>query len=332
MAIVTEQPSRGEFELIEKVLAPLARAQPGAFGLREDAAVLSATPGRELVITTDAMIAGVHFASDEEPALVARKLLRVNLSDLAAMGARALGYVLVVCLDEAHRGEWMDEFGRGLAQDQEAFGVGLLGGDTTAGSGPLALSMTAFGEARREALVRRDGARAGDLVYVSGTIGDAALALGILRGDVVRPGEAACQWLLGRLRLPSPRLELGSRLGHLASAAIDVSDGLIADLGHVCAASGVGAEVEFGRIPLSSAAQAIGTGDARIRERILAGGDDYELLFTIPRENADAMDALADELDLPLTPIGRIVPKGGVRVRAEDGGDLALARVGYTHF
>ena len=332
MAIVTERPSRGEFELIDKVLAPLARAQPGAFGLRDDAAVLSPRPGRELVITTDAMIAGVHFASDEEPALVARKLLRVNLSDLAAMGASPIGYMLVVCLDEAHRDEWMDEFGRGLAQDQEAFGVGLLGGDTTASAGPVALSMTAFGEARREALLRRDGARAGDLVYVSGTIGDAALGLDILRGDVARPDEAAFEWLIGRLRLPSPRLELGCRLGHLASAAIDVSDGLIADLGHVCAASGVGAEVDFERVPLSSAVQEFGTRDARGHERILAGGEDYELLFTIPRENAGAMDALADELGLPLTPIGRIAPGVGVRVRAEDGGTLELARVGYAHF
>ena len=329
---MADRPPRGEFELIEKVLAPLARAWPGAFGLTDDAAIFSPRPGHELVITADAMIAGVHFADDDPADLVARKLLRVNLSDLAAMGASAAGYVLVVNLDKSCRDGWMDEFGRGLSLDQEAFGLSLLGGDTTAGGGALGVSMTVFGEARGEALLRRNGARAGDLIYVSGTIGDAALGLGVLRGEVATPGAAAIEELVGRLRLPSPRLGLGCRLGHLASAAIDVSDGLIADLGHVCAASGVGAEVDFGRVPLSDAARDLLASGADVRERILGGGEDYELLFTLPRRNAAAIDALALELELPLTPIGRIVASTGVRVRAEDGNAIALGRPGYVHF
>jgi thiamine-monophosphate kinase len=332
VASVTGLRQRGEFELIAKVLAPLARSQPGAFGLADDAAVLSPRPGHELVITTDAMIAGVHFAAGDPPDLIARKLLRVNLSDLAAMGAGALGYVLVVNLDQTNRDRWMDDFARGLAVDQDAFGVGLLGGDTTAGGDALGVSMTVFGEARKEALLRRNGAKAGDLVYVSGTIGDAALGLGILQGNVVAPDETALEWLVGRLRLPSPRLELGCRLGHLASAAIDVSDGLIADLEHVCACSGVGAEVDFGRVPLSDAARDIVAPDAGVRERILGGGEDYELVFTISPDNASATDVLARDLALALTPIGRIVAGAGVRVRAEDGGVLEMARKGYVHF
>ncbi len=329
---MTDPPPRGEFELIAEVLAPLARARPGAFGLTDDAAILKPCPGRTLVVTADAMIAGIHFAVEDPPDLVARKLMRVNLSDLAAMGASAMGYLLVVSLDETSREGWIDELGRGLASDQETFGVGLLGGDTTAGGGALGVSMTAFGEVREEALLRRAGARVDDLVYVSGTLGDAAFALGILNGEVAAPEPSAREWLVGRLHLPIPRLDLGSRLGHLATAAIDVSDGLIADLGHVCACSGLAAEVEFERVPLSSAARTVMASDPGARGRILGGGDDYELLFTVPPDNAQAMDGLAAELALPLTPIGRMVAGAGVRVRGEDGSLLDLARPGYVHF
>lgn len=332
MGTVNDRPPRGEFALIAEVMAPLARTRPGAFGLTDDAAILRPRPGRTVVVTADAMVAGVHFAADDPPALVARKLLRVNLSDLAAMGASATGYLLVVVLDEPSREDWIDEFGRGLAVDQDAFGVGLLGGDTTAGAGPLSVSITAFGEVREEALLRRSGAAAGDLVYVSGTLGDAALGLGIVQGAVAAPDRDAEEWLVGRLRLPSPRLDLGFRLGHLAGAAIDVSDGLIADLGHLCACSGVGAEVEFSRVPLSGAAREVMASDPGIRERILGGGEDYELLFSLPPDNAPAVDALARELGLPLTPIGRFVSGGGVRVEAEDGGAIEVAHPGFVHF
>ena len=329
---MTDQPRGGEFELIAEVMAPLARMRPGAFGLSDDAAILSPRPGRTLVVTTDAMIAGVHFAADDPPDLTARKLLRVNLSDLAAMGASALGYLLVVNLDQTSREGWIDEFARGLAADQEIFGVGLLGGDSTAGGGALGVSMTAIGEAREEALLRRNGARLGDLVYVSGTLGDAALGLGIVQGKIAAPDPAAMKWLVGRLRLPDPRLDLGGRLGHLASAAIDVSDGLVADLGHICACSGVAAEIEFRHLPLSNAARDLIASDAAARDRILGGGDDYELLFTILPDNAPAVDALADELALALTPIGRMVAGAGVHVRAEDGSAIEVGRPGYVHF
>ncbi len=332
MVMVTDPPPRGEFELIAEVMAPLARTRPGAFGLTDDAAVLGTRPGHKIVVTTDAMIAGVHFAVDDPPDLIARKLLRVNLSDLAAMGASATGYLLVVNLDEAGRGGWIDDFARGLALDQETFGVGLLGGDSTAGGGALSVSMTAVGEVREEALLRRTGARLGDDVYVSGTLGDAALGLGIVQGEIAAPDPAVTEWLVARLRLPSPRLDLGRRLGHLASAAIDISDGLIADLGHICACSGVAAEVDFGRIPLSQAARGLMAEAAGARDRVLGGGEDYELVFTVPPSNAPAVDALADELELPLTPIGRMAAGAGVRLHDSDGTTIEVASAGYVHF
>ena len=328
---MNDRPPRGEFALIAQTMAPLARLRPGAFGLTDDAAILGPRPGRSLVVTADAMVAGVHFAPEDPPDLVARKLLRVNLSDLAAMGASATGYLLVVVLDGASREAWIEAFTRGLAADQDTFGVGLLGGDTTAG-GTLSVSMTAFGEVREEALLRRSGAAAGDMVYVSGTLGDAALGLAIVQGAVAAPDAAGREWLIGRLRLPSPRLDLGRRLGHLATAAIDISDGLIADLGHVCTRSGVGAEVDFARIPLSRAAREVMAAEPGARDRILSGGEDYELLFSLPPDNATAVEAIARDLDLPLTSIGQMVADGGVRVRAEDGGAIEVTRPGYVHF
>jgi thiamine-monophosphate kinase len=322
---------RGEFDLIRHYLAPLAKAAPGALDLQDDAALVKPPKGCELVVTADALVAGVHFLADDPPDLVARKLLRVNLSDLAAMG-------LVTAAWPGDTEEaWVAGFAEGLAADQETFGIALLGGDTTSTPGPLSLSLTALGAVPEGRALKRSGAQAGDLVFVSGTIGDSALGLAALDGRLTGPSAGARDYLNGRYRLPRPRLALGQALveGGLAHAAIDVSDGLVADLGHVCAASGVAGEIEASRIPLSGTARAALDGRAGEPEalaRLATGGDDYELAITIAPESTAAMATLGRDLGLPLTRIGRITAGEGVRLLAPDGAEIDTGAGGWTHF
>ncbi len=328
---------RGEFELIARYFAPLAEAAPGAQGLRNDAALFDLTGpagDNSLVLTVDAMVAGVHFLPDDPPETIGRKLLRVNLSDLAAMGARPRGYLLAAAfprdLDEA----WIAAFAAGLAEDQAIFGIALYGGDTVSTPGPLTLSLTAFGEAPKDRTLSRATARAGDLVYVSGTIGDGLLGLEALRGGLVELAEDHRAYLATRFRLPEPRLELGRRLAEtgLASAALDVSDGLAADLGHIAEESGLAAEIEAGAVPLSAAATAaLGSAPERLPE-LLGGGDDYELLFTVAPGRAGEVAALAAALDLPLTAIGRMAAGRGLRLRDPAGQEVTLEGTGWRHF
>ncbi|WP_119421579.1 thiamine-phosphate kinase [Desertibaculum subflavum] len=324
--------SLGEFERIATFFAPLAA--PEALGLTDDAAVLAPTPGCEIVLTTDTMIGGVHFFPDDPPDLIARKLLRVNLSDLAAMGARPRGYLLASAWRRDTEDAWIARFASGLAEDQKLFGALLLGGDTTATDGPVALTLTAVGEVEAGRALRRNAARPGDEIWVSGTIGDAALGLRLRRGETLELDAAASAGLLARHQLPTPRLALGRILaargwGGPACAAIDVSDGLIADLGHICDASGAGAEVEGELVPISAAARAaLASGKAGLAD-LLTGGDDYELCFTLPA-GAPAPDTASTEI--ACTRIGRIVAGGGVRVLAADGHALPLPRTGFRHF
>ncbi len=328
---------RGEFDLIRHYLAPLAKAAPGALDLKDDAALLEPPKGCELVVTADALVAGVHFLADDPPDLVARKLLRVNLSDLAAMGARPLGYLITAAWPDDTEEAWVARFAEGLAADQEAYGIALLGGDTTSTPGPLCLSLTALGAVPAGRALKRSGAAPGDLVFVSGTIGDSALGLAALEGRLTGLSEGARDYLIGRYRLPRPRLALGQALveGGLAHGAIDVSDGLVADLGHVCAASGVAGEIEAARIPLSGTARAALDGRAGEPEalaRLATGGDDYELAFTAPPESVGTMAALGRDLGLPLTRIGRITAGEGVRLLASDGAEIDAGAGGWTHF
>jgi len=328
---MTRRSKRGEFELIAEVFRPLAVAS-GALGLNDDAALVRPDPGHELVVTVDGIVAGVHFLPEDPPADVGRKLLRVNLSDLAAMGARPLGYVLVTMLTEAAREGWIDDFAAGLRADQDEFGIVLLGGDTVATPGPLAFTLTALGQARPAAVLLRSGARPGDGVYVSGTLGDASLGLRVLRGALAHLGGAAQEYLIARYRIPLPRVALGRRLGHIASAAIDVSDGLIADLGHVCETSGVAAEIAVADLPLSAAArEALGSEPALLAE-VLGGGDDYELLFTVPPAAAAAVPGIAADLALPLTRIGAVRSGAGVTLRDQHGRIVEPGRAGFAHF
>jgi thiamine-monophosphate kinase len=317
----------GEFEFIAQRLRPLAAGTPGALDLMDDAALVDPPAGSVLVVTKDAMVAGVHFLPDDPPGDIARKLLRVNLSDLAAMGAAPLGYLLALIRSKETSEDWLAAFCQGLAADQAAFGIGLLGGDTVATPGPLALSLTALGHVPRDEALLRRGARPEDDVWVSGTLGDAALGLQVLRGALEVAAEARAA-LLGRYRLPSPRLALGQALRGVASAVIDVSDGLLADLGHILETSGVGAELRADGLPLSAAARDLpGAADAA-----LAGGDDYELLFTAPPDRRDAIATLATRLRLPLTRIGAIHAGQGLRVLDAAGRELPVAHTGWQHF
>ena len=325
---------RGEFELIARYFAPLAEAAPGAQGLLNDAAVFDPSRDDSLVLTLDTMVEGVHFLPDDPPGLIGRKLLRVNLSDLAAMGARPIGYLLAGVfpkdLDEA----WIAAFAAGLAEDQEVFGVTLYGGDTVATPGPLTLSLTAFGEVAEGRALSRATARAGDEVYVSGTIGDGVLGLDALRGGLRALDEDQRAALAARYRLPEPRLALGRKLAEtgLATAALDVSDGLVADLGHIAAASAVAAEIEAGAVPLSAATRAALASDAALLPALLTGGDDYELLFTVRPGRVGELADLAGRLDLPLTRIGRIGAGQGVRALDAAGREMDLPGGGWSHF
>ena len=320
-----------EFTLIDELFAPLARGAPEAIGLADDAAVVEVRAGHRLVVTTDMLVAGVHFLSADPPALVARKLLRVNLSDLAAMGATARTYVLSIAVTRGTGESWLRDFAAGLAEDQEAYGVRLIGGDTVSTDGPFIASVTAFGEVSAGAEIRRTGARPGDLVFVSGTLGDAALGLKALRGELPNIAAQDRDALVGRYRLPEPRLALGVGLTGLAHSAVDVSDGLVADLGHIGECSNVGIEVEAARLPLSPAARAAVADDASLRSLVVMGGDDYEIAFTVAGEAARRVEELSIALDLPLTRIGRVVEGAGAAVLDQSGARIALPSEGFRH-
>lgn len=321
----------GEFALIEQIFAPLAEAYPLAFGLTDDVAFLKPRPGRDLVVTKDVVVAGVHFLPDDPADLVAKKALRVNLSDLAAKGARPIGYLLGAVLPRRPDVKWLKRFAKGLAEDQKAFGISLMGGDTVSTPGPLTLSITAIGDVPKGSFLKRSGAKPGDDIYVTGTIGDAALGLAILKGAIDAPKRARA-YLIDRYRLPQPRLGVGLGLLKLAHACLDISDGLVADLGHICDTSHLGAEIEVEAIPLSPAARVALEQHPRLLNRLLTGGDDYELLFTAPRGRARAIAAHAKRCDIGITRIGHILDGSGVRVIGAGGRSVKVRRGGYAHF
>ena len=311
-----------EFALIARHFRPLAG--PGALDLRDDAAVLMPPAGRELVLTADAMVAGVHFLPDDPPDLVGRKLLRVNLSDLAAKGAVPLGYLMTVSTPRTTPDAWFSGFASGLARDQREYGITLLGGDTTSTPGPISLSLTAIGHVAPGQAVHRAGAAAGDGIWVTGTIGDGALGLLVARGEIAdSTGHLLC-----RYRLPQPRVGLAT--ANIASAGMDVSDGLVQDLGHICRASGVAAEIDATLVPLSDAARTAGS-DRLVT--CLTGGDDYELLLAIPPPRESALLRIAQAAGMAVTRIG--VFRSGpaeVRVRGPGGMPMALRTGGWSHF
>jgi thiamine-monophosphate kinase len=325
-----------EFELIARYFAPLAR-EPGARGLIDDAASLVLPAGQELVLTVDAVIEGVHFPRGEEPGAVARKALRVNLSDLAAKGARPIGYLLVLALPDDWSPGWLEGFTAGLAADQTEFGLGLFGGDTVKTPGPPWVSITAFGEVPVGRMVERGAARPGDRVFVSGGIGDAALGL-LLHRDSKLAGrwglsEEEAEFLLDRYSRPRPRIELREALLAHASAAMDISDGLVGDLDKMCRASGLAATIACGRVPHSGAVRKAIAADPRLVETALTGGDDYEILAAVPAAERNAFARAAAEADIPVAEIGAFAAgEPGVSVTGPEGAPMSFAHGSYTHF
>jgi thiamine-monophosphate kinase len=311
-----------EFVLIARHFRPLAG--PGARDLQDDAAVIMPPPGRELVLTCDAMVGGVHFLTDDPPDLVGRKLLRVNLSDLAAKGAEPIGYLMTVSTPRSTPDEWFAGFAAGLALDQREYAVTLLGGDTTSTPGPISLSLTILGHVAPGQATHRAGARAGDGIWVTGTIGDGALGLVVARGRLTDPTG----YLLNRYRLPQPRI--GLAICGIVSAGMDISDGLVQDLGHICRASGLTAEIDASLVPLSDPARAAGPGWLGT---CLTGGDDYELLLAVPPSQEPALKSAAVQAGIPVKCIGHF--RAGppeVIVRGTDGTPMDFRSGGWSHF
>ncbi|MBS0550237.1 MAG: thiamine-phosphate kinase [Proteobacteria bacterium] len=315
----------GEFELIARYFAPLAKGFAGAGGLKSDNAFLSVDRRHDLAIKTDMMVAGVHFLTDEKPAVVAAKALRVCLSDLAAGGAVPFTYQLALSLQKNWSERWIAGFARGLAADQRRYDVVLSGGDTTATPGPTTVSITAFGRVPRGKGLGRIGARAGDELWVSGTIGDGALGLLAAQG---RFDSAALE---RRYRLPQPRTTLGPRLIGVASATADVSDGLLADAGHIAEASRLAVHIERNDVPLSRAARAFVDASPTLWGPVLGGGDDYELVIAVPPRRRARLMAAARAAGVTVTRIGGFRRGRGVHLTI-DGKEARVPRKGYVHF
>jgi thiamine-monophosphate kinase len=336
MAAQNEQPEQqsAEERLIARYFRPLA-THPGAFGLADDAAILTPPPGRDLVLTTDGVIAGVHFFADDPPDTIGRKALRMNLSDLAAKGAKPLGFLLSAAFPAGIGEAWLAAFAAGLGADAERYQCPLLGGDTDRTSGPLSISIAAFGAVPQGKMVRRSGAKAGDCVVVTGTIGDAALGVLLRRdpgvADRVRLAEPMRDHLRDRYLLPQPRNALAEAVLQRASAAMDVSDGLAGDLAKLCRASGVAAAIDVARVPLSDAARAALAADPALIETVLTGGDDYEIVMTLAPEQLAPFRAAAGRAGVAVSEIGRVVSGEGARF-VRDGKPLTFARASFSHF
>jgi thiamine-monophosphate kinase len=323
-----------EDDLIARYFAPLAGA--GGLGLRDDAALLPERPGHDLVVTVDALVAGVHFLPDDPPDAIAEKALGVNLSDLAAKGAEPAGFLLALALPDAWEEPWLAAFSAGLGQAAAAGGCPLLGGDTVRAAGPLQVSVTAFGHVPQGTMVRRTTARAGDRLCVSGTIGDAALGLALRRspppawaGGMSRDLRG---FLLERYLRPRPRLGLAPVLRAHASAAMDISDGLAGDLAKMMRASGLTASIAQEAVPLSRAAKVGLAADASLADLIATGGDDYEILCAVPPERLPALLAAAEAAGIPLTEIGTAEAGEGPPRFRDARGERSYARGSYSHF
>lgn len=321
-----------EFDIIRRHFRPLAADDAGALSLTDDAAVFDVPSGRQLVVTTDALVAGVHFLTDLSPEDIAHKVIGVNLSDLAAMGAVPRAVFLAAQFPKDTEEGWIARFAHGLADVLAGTGATLLGGDTVSTPGPLAFTVTAIGHVGAGRALTRAGAQDGDDLYVTGTIGDGAL--GLLCATGARPRDDA---LIERYARPRPRNAFAVQLAErgLATACVDISDGLAADVAHICEASGLGAQFAADRVPVSAAARDALAGDPALLRTVLTGGDDYELAFAAAPQNAAEIEALARELDLNVTNIGRFEANeaggAGVRVLDGDGRLLDLGAGGYRH-
>lgn len=326
----------GEERLIAKFFRPLAR-HPGALDLVDDAAILTPPPGSDLVLTKDAIVAGVHFFPDDPAGAIARKALRVNLSDLAAKGATPGGFLLALALPDGVTDDWLKAFAEGLGADAETYACPLLGGDTVKTPGPLMVSITALGSVPQGKMVQRRGAKPGDRLIVTGTIGDAALGLKLRREvDAVQRWKLDTKMrehLLDRYLLPQPRTALSKLVQAQASAAMDISDGLAGDLGKLCRVSGVTADIDVACVPLSDAAKTALAAEPELIETILAGGDDYEIACAIPAGHCADFIATAAKAGVQATEIGRVVVgEGAPRFIGADGKPLTFGKTSFSHF
>jgi thiamine-monophosphate kinase len=330
---MADQPS-AEDRLIARYFAPLA-TDPGAFGLIDDAAAIAPPPGCDLVLKTDGVIAGVHFFPDDPPDTIGRKALRMNLSDLAAKGARPLGFIMSVALPAAIGEAWLEAFVAGLGDDAKRYDCPLFGGDTDRTPGPLSVSVSAFGAVPHGAMVRRSTAKAGDCIVITGTIGDSALGVRLRKDDGLsqrwRLTEAMQAHLKQRYLLPQPRNVLAQAVLHHASAAMDVSDGLVGDLAKLCRASGIAADIDVARVPFSDAVRTAVAADPAAIEAALTGGDDYEILLTIAPDKLAVFCAEAKKAGVAATEIGRVAAGQGARF-LRDGKPLTFAQPSYSHF
>ena len=315
----------GEFELISRYFAPLAG--PGGLGLTDDAALLTPRAGCQIVLTTDAILSGVHFLPEDPGDDLAWKLLGVNLSDLAAMGAEPVGYLITTAWPRDLPESWIASFAKGLGMAQESFGISLLGGDTVSTVGPLTLSLTGLGEVPQNDALRRNGAQVSDLIYVSGRIGDAGVGLRVLRDHKLVDSDDERLFVVERYRRPRPRLALGAALRGVASACIDVSDGLVADLEHLAEQSFVKMKVHLDLVPVTPLAKMLGGPTGAI-----VAGDDYELLFTAPPDRRDKIFELAQDLGVPLNTIGHVEDGSGIEIVDLAGKAVSLISPGYRHF
>ncbi len=321
----------GEFELIERYFRPLAG--PSGLGLLDDAALLEPDHGMQWVVSTDMVVEGIDFFPDDPPEAIAAKALRVNLSDLAGKGAEPCAYLLALGLGNSWTEAWVAGFAAGLARDQGRYGVDLIGGDTGRSGERTTIAITALGKVPAGTLVRRAGAGVGDAIVVSGTIGDSALGLRLRQGKLSPPPGGSVAHLLHRYLYPEPRTALAPALRRYATSAMDVSDGLLADLAKLGAATGVGAEIEAGRVPLSSEAGALLRHDGGLVEAILTGGDDYEILCTVAEVDLDPFLAAGRAVGVACAPIGRTVAAAGPPLVTDlPGGGRGFAATGYDHF
>ena len=326
----------GEDLLIARHFKPIARHHPGALGLADDVALLGPPAGHELVLTADAIVGGVHFFADDPPDAIARKALGVNLSDLAAKGAKPAGFLLTLALPKDHGNGWLKSFARGLGAAAKRSGCPLLGGDTVRTPGPVTISITALGTLPKRSMVKRSGARVGDRVVVTGTVGDAALGLK-LRTD----RNAARRWkldagmrrhLASRYIVPQPRSAVAEAVRRYASASMDVSDGLAGDLGKLLRASRAGATIEVSKVPLSKAARTAVNVDPAAMQTVLTGGDDFEVIATVPRRALAAFQAMARRAGVATHEIGAVTAERGARFLDNNGRELRFRRASFSHF
>jgi thiamine-monophosphate kinase len=319
-----------EFEWIARYFAPLTRGRAEALGLQDDAALLSIPHDQQLVVTTDTINESIHFFAGIPPQYIAHKALATNLSDIAAKGATPYAYSLALSLAPSVNEAWIADFCAGLAAQQDAAYIFLLGGDTTRSSGPLSVTITAFGLVPDGIMLKRSGAQIGDAIWVTGSIGDAYGGLQLCLHPDIPIADEHRSYLMQRYHLPTPRIELGQAIRALATSCLDISDGLLQDAGHIASASHVALSIESEAIPLSDAALELMQQDILFMD-LITGGDDYELLFTAPADASAQLMAIANQTGIPITRIGSVQPGSGVTLVDKAGMPIPFTKGGWQH-